>query len=232
VGAVAITARRALALLAGVPDSEAWLWPLTIEGSMTQATVALLALAHLQGRAQEPAQPGSDECIDAADTDAAPTDERLDSAHIVEDEPAVHTRRSLESCDGQWAKVAQMICDRDRSRRRDPDVVAAILTRHYEDGRTPTQMAREVNRSRSAVGRIISRAAQVHPRDFGVHAPRNTRTNQTVTRTQPEPVRTARLVIVRCHPQFSRPRTSVMTTYHSHGVPLETYRNHSPLRSR
>ncbi|WP_330232604.1 DUF2637 domain-containing protein [Nocardia sp. NBC_00508] len=39
-------ALRSLAVTTGVPSSEAWLWPLVIEGSMAQSTVALLALAH------------------------------------------------------------------------------------------------------------------------------------------------------------------------------------------
>ncbi|WP_225732447.1 MULTISPECIES: DUF2637 domain-containing protein [unclassified Nocardia] len=43
---LSFTALRALAVLAGIPEREAWLWPLIIEGSMAQATVALLALAH------------------------------------------------------------------------------------------------------------------------------------------------------------------------------------------
>ena len=41
---LSFTALRSLAITAGVPHGEAWLWPLIIEGSMAQSTVALLAL--------------------------------------------------------------------------------------------------------------------------------------------------------------------------------------------
>ncbi len=47
---LSFTALRALAVTAGIPAGEAWLWPLIIEGSMAQATVALLALAHSSAR--------------------------------------------------------------------------------------------------------------------------------------------------------------------------------------
>ncbi|MFD4433336.1 DUF2637 domain-containing protein [Nocardia sp. NPDC058497] len=43
---MSFTALRGLAVTAGVPAAEAWLWPLIVEGSMTQSTIALLALAH------------------------------------------------------------------------------------------------------------------------------------------------------------------------------------------
>ncbi|WP_225732708.1 helix-turn-helix domain-containing protein, partial [Nocardia sp. JCM 34519] len=58
-----------------------------------------------------------------------------------------------------WSQIASVICERDPARRRDPAEVATILARHYEDGWTPTQISREINRSRSTVSRIISHAA-------------------------------------------------------------------------
>ncbi|MET8800949.1 DUF2637 domain-containing protein [Nocardia sp. NPDC004568] len=47
---LSFTALRALTATAGIPAGEAWLWPLTIEGPMAQATVPLLALAHSSAR--------------------------------------------------------------------------------------------------------------------------------------------------------------------------------------
>ncbi|QIS02195.1 DUF2637 domain-containing protein [Nocardia brasiliensis] len=47
---LSFTALRSLALLAGIPAGEAWLWPLIVEGSMAQSTIALLALAHTANR--------------------------------------------------------------------------------------------------------------------------------------------------------------------------------------
>ncbi|MFF3570138.1 DUF2637 domain-containing protein [Nocardia jiangxiensis] len=45
---LSFTALRSLAESAGIPHQQTWLWPLIIEGSMTQATVALIALTRAQ----------------------------------------------------------------------------------------------------------------------------------------------------------------------------------------
>jgi hypothetical protein len=45
---LSFTALRSLAELAGIPHQQIWLWPLIIEGAMTQATIALIALTRAQ----------------------------------------------------------------------------------------------------------------------------------------------------------------------------------------
>lgn len=65
----------------------------------------------------------------------------------------------------QWSRIATAICERDPARRRDPSDVAAILSRHYDHGQTPTQISHDLHRSRSAISRIISDAAPL--RSFG-----------------------------------------------------------------
>lgn len=50
---LSFTALRSLAITAGIPPGEAWLWPVIIEGSMGQATVALLSLARSPTRDDE-----------------------------------------------------------------------------------------------------------------------------------------------------------------------------------
>lgn len=169
---LSFTALRDLAVLAAVPDAEAWLWPIIIEGSMAQATVALLALAHSNPtRALEPPAPAG-----PADLRASPA--QSSAAHIGRQ--TENSRAHSASCSAsvlliesardanqpstpKWSRVASSLCDRDPAHRRDPVEVATILTRHHDDGWTPTQISREIQRSRSTISRIISDAAQLQP---------------------------------------------------------------------
>ncbi|MFX0581072.1 hypothetical protein [Nocardia nepalensis] len=73
----------------------------------------------------------------------------------------MRTHSETESPALPWTLVATALCERDPARRRDPAEVAAILTRHYDDGWTPTQISHEIHRSRSTISRIISDAAQL-----------------------------------------------------------------------
>lgn len=155
------SALSSLAVFAGVPSNEAWLLPLIIEGSMTQATVALLALTHSHGsRAHDPQaltydeaeypHPPSTYSEGATNITNAPVDTADMGTHIAKRPHGLH-----------WTAIARAICDRDPARRRDQDQVATILARHYDDGWTPTQISREIQRSRSMVSRIISDAARL-----------------------------------------------------------------------
>ncbi|WP_425298364.1 DUF2637 domain-containing protein [Nocardia abscessus] len=56
---LSFTALRSLAVTADVPPSEAWLWPLIVEGSMAQSTVALLTLAHSSTHRDDGASPAT-----------------------------------------------------------------------------------------------------------------------------------------------------------------------------
>ncbi|MET8424849.1 DUF2637 domain-containing protein [Nocardia sp. NPDC004860] len=51
---LSFTALRSLADSAGIPMSESWLFPIIVEGSMTQATISLLAFAHSGLRRRPP----------------------------------------------------------------------------------------------------------------------------------------------------------------------------------
>lgn len=164
---LSFTALRALAVQAGIPAQEAWLWPLIIEGSMTQATVALLALARSPQpgahtvpvtivEETDPASPKSDE----AAVEHAGAHHETDVRTAIEATPAPAEDEPLAR---SWPEIATVICDRDPAHRRDPAEVATILTRHYDDGWTPTQISRELNRSRSTISRIISHATEFAP---------------------------------------------------------------------
>ncbi|WP_051021599.1 DUF2637 domain-containing protein [Nocardia araoensis] len=165
---LSFTALRSLAITAGVPHGEAWLWPLIIEGSMAQSTVALLALAHsassevrshasdrTNGESLMPLMidPVSDQRVEAAD----PEKNTIDSVHTPRD--ASESRRR------DFAEIAARLCARDPARRRDPELVAQALAHHHLDGWNSTRIADELNKSRSTISRILSDAATFTPRN-------------------------------------------------------------------
>ncbi|WP_249643727.1 DUF2637 domain-containing protein [Nocardia sputi] len=101
---LSFTALRSLAIIAGIPPGEAWLWPVIIEGSMGQATVALLSLARSPTSEDEatnaPVPPVRTRNEDAALDHHGTTGERTACADRRNDlrkplEPAVRTPESL-----------------------------------------------------------------------------------------------------------------------------------------
>ncbi|WP_410874809.1 DUF2637 domain-containing protein [Nocardia sp. A7] len=158
---LSFTALRSLALTAGVPRGEAWLWPLIIEGSMAQATVALLALAYsTPGRGHQRAHAG-----DRAPTDLSePQNLSVVPGEVAQKELVVaRAVRTVPSrspdCSRDFSELATQLCARDPARRRDPELVARALAHHHLDGWNPTRIATELNKSRSTISRILSDAA-------------------------------------------------------------------------
>lgn len=185
---LSFTALRSLAITAGIPPGEAWLWPVIIEGSMSQATVALLSLARSPTsgneatnaprppvRTQNEATALGDRGITGEHTDCADeqiavrTPESMLAAVCTPPETGVRTPEPMPetvrtlSGDGErtpesLSLVAQRLCARDPAGRRDPDQVAQILALHYLDGLNPSQIAQRVAPSRTTVSRILSDA--------------------------------------------------------------------------
>lgn len=157
---LSFTALRDLAVVAGIAEREAWIWPVIIEGSMAQATLALLAIAHgpVTNRAHAAfatMPPAPDASLHATSPDRTNPDHAPDA-----DGCALEVRTPCRpSFNGEsWIPIAELICTSDPARRRDPAVVAQVLARHHDDGWNPSQIAREMNRSRSSVSRIISQS--------------------------------------------------------------------------
>lgn len=157
---LSFTALRELALLVGIPEPQAWLWPIIIEGSMTQATTALITLTHTPRPdttlTQDPKPPTPD--------GNPPHGRELKPprAHDTKTPAAlprsVHTHATNEPAPPNWSHLAMIICARDPGHRRNPSEIATILTHHYDDGQTPTQISRHTGRSRSTISRIINQA--------------------------------------------------------------------------
>ncbi|WP_067681545.1 DUF2637 domain-containing protein [Nocardia miyunensis] len=169
---LSFTALRALAQLAGIPYQQTWLWPLIIEGSATQATVALIALTRAQqAPAYEP--PAADS---AFGDDSSPRP--LPSDGNTAEPMYSHSR------DRRWARIAMALCSRDPVHRRSPEDIVQILTWHHEDGLTPTEIARMSPRSRSTISRIIEQAAELDlpaPAPLSASTSRDNATPQNTT---------------------------------------------------
>jgi len=154
---LSFTALRSLAELAGIPHSQAWLWPLIIEGSMTQATVALISITQ---------PPHDTSTAPEATASAGPTtvlNALPESSGTLVDEDAVRTTEATVAGTTSWNDIAAVICARDPARRRDPDEVAHILALHHAEGLTATEIAERTHRSRSTVSRILTRARALDP---------------------------------------------------------------------
>ncbi|WP_181068541.1 DUF2637 domain-containing protein [Nocardia nova] len=154
---LSFTALRSLAELAGIPHNQAWLWPLIIEGSMTQATVALISITqppHDTSPTTETAAPTGPTAV----PDALP-----ESSGTPAGDEIVRTPEATVAGTTTWREIAAVICARDPARRRDPDEVAHILALHYAEGLNASEIAERTHRSRSTVSRILTRAQTLDP---------------------------------------------------------------------
>ncbi|WP_280203029.1 DUF2637 domain-containing protein [Nocardia cyriacigeorgica] len=127
---LSFTALRSLAATAGVPGAEAWLWPLIIEGSMAQSTVALLALAHSSNTAPGPTGHSQSESDYFPDSVHGSVPSARDAT--AEEPTFERVRTPLDSAApvlADFAALAELLCARDPARRRDPYVVAHALKR-------------------------------------------------------------------------------------------------------
>lgn len=159
---LSFTALRALAITAGVPVAEAWLWPLIVEGAMTQSSIALLTLAHAH-------PPDTRLALAAAVPDPQPPAAQAAVLGGAAELPATQTGASglnEESRDDPVGGVdlellATLICDQDPGGRRDPATVVAVLAHRYVDGWSASRVSRELGCSRSAVSRILRDAERL-----------------------------------------------------------------------
>ncbi|MEV0467237.1 DUF2637 domain-containing protein [Nocardia tengchongensis] len=163
------TALRDLAGTTGVPATQAWLWPLIIEGSMTQASVAILARARSPRPQTQSTSalhtPSARSTLSAlgscrsADVDVVRTHPDCEPDYTIAPPEVPCAHNGSRPGAGGWVEIAAAICDRDHARRRDPAEVAIVLSKHFDQGRIPTQISHEIRRSRSTISRIISNAA-------------------------------------------------------------------------
>ncbi len=160
---LSFTALRSLAITAGVPTAEAWLWPLIVEGSMTQSTIALLTLAHAhQPREPDLEFPTSTHIQLPNPARIAVSKRPTEVAVSAGDDPAPLADNNDGGCaHADLAALAVRICEQDPARRRNLDTVTTILSHHYVDGWTATHIARKLGCSRSSASRILRDAERI-----------------------------------------------------------------------
>jgi hypothetical protein len=137
-------ALRDLAVLCGLRPSLAWLWPLVVDVTITQATVSLLALSR-----QEPPE-GSP--VDSAD-DGQGSVVAMVPAQRELATGRTHPARESDHHDDR-AVHAVMASKRTK---QPPEVVRAILERHA-NGKKTNDICDEFGLHHSTVSRIISTA--------------------------------------------------------------------------
>jgi hypothetical protein len=154
-------ALRDLAVLCGLRPSLAWLWPLVVDVTITQATVSLLALSR-----QDPRE-GTSSHTDAGDTaepivgkDAATEDERAQASVVA----MVGARR--ESAAGRTSAAGGSAHHNEHAvhavmaskrTKQPPEVVRAVLERHA-DGAKTNDICEQLNLHHTTVRRIIATA--------------------------------------------------------------------------
>lgn len=154
-------ALRDLAVLCGLRPSLAWLWPLVVDVTITQATVSLLALSRQDPREDTPSH------TDAGDTaepivgnDAVTQDERAQASVAAmvgarRESAAGHTSAAGGSAGHNEHAVHAVMAS--KRTKQPPEVVRAVLERHA-DGAKTNDICEQLNLHHTTVRRIIATA--------------------------------------------------------------------------
>lgn len=140
-------ALRDLAGRAGVRAELAWLWPIAVDASIAQCTVALLSLSR---RSTSPAV--------APPTDPQMLDDEREHEDAAEPDPSVETK------DPVVAELAAALVESGRT-KQSPEVIAEVLSR-TKRGQRPGQIVAAMGLHHSTVNRVLND----HHRIQGQHA--------------------------------------------------------------
>lgn len=135
-------ALRDLAVSLGFHPDTAWLWPVAIDVSIAQSTLALLTLTPRRRRGAQPTAPRPAALSVVADA-------RGGTPRVFADRGAA----------AQWKPTADQLV-REGVTSKDPEVVAAILAEHAA-GTPPSTIGRRQNVHHTTVNRILSAARGV-----------------------------------------------------------------------
>lgn len=153
-------ALRDLALRAGVRESLAWLWPITVDATIGQATLALLALSRAPAALETPAPAQEPQTVPAVPTIEAagftPNASAGTAARMPAVEPAPARATAGSSSRSSMRRAAEAAIDAGIT-TLPVEVVTEVFERHSE-GANPNQIAKAVSKSRSTVSRLIERS--------------------------------------------------------------------------
>lgn len=144
-------ALRALAVeWAGLPPSTAWLWPLAIDLSIAQSTLALLALTRPQPpAAAPPVAEAARPAVEAHEADATRHEASAAEAEVI----AEVVEAGVEG----WAEEAEALIAAGAT-RLDRDRLAVVLA-ELAEGSSPNAIARKIGVGYNTVARIRDRVA-------------------------------------------------------------------------
>ncbi len=155
-------ALRDLATRCGIRQNLAWLWPVAVDVTMTQATVSLLALTRIPATpvpARQPPHPDRGDHLSIEDSAAqdVPMPAWLSASATPLDPagpaPASGKAPRERRHDDQAARVVA-----SRRTKQPPEVVAAVLQRHAA-GQKVSEIGVAFNLHHSTVSRIVANGA-------------------------------------------------------------------------
>jgi len=168
-------ALRDLAVALGMSPSRAWLWPVAIDVSIANSTLALLSLAPPRATPGQLKRPTVARPAPARQRQPAPThasvDERSGPPATLEPVAETAAQRALAAVPDvtvapvdpaaltRWKSTADQLV-RSGVTSKDPDVVAAVLAEHAA-GTAPSTIGRRLDIHYSTVGRIVAGAAEL-----------------------------------------------------------------------
>jgi hypothetical protein len=158
-------ALRDLAVAVGMPPGRAWLWPVAIDASIANSTVALLSMSS----SREPADLGAAK-IGSPSKPVAPR-EVVDSPAHPRAKPAPTLKSGPLSlveapvsedpaATARWKTVAEALI-RDGVTSKDPQLVAAVLAEHAA-GTARSTIGRRLAIHHKTVGRILVAAGELN----------------------------------------------------------------------
>ncbi|QIS13639.1 DUF2637 domain-containing protein [Nocardia arthritidis] len=163
-----------LAIQVGMSQHLAFLFPLIVDGAIGQATIALLVLARTEPDTAEPAvrtepvrtvsvrEVRNETRTSTAEMLIHQRTPELEGAQPDPIEASAHQQRTdpVREID-RWTALAEQICSADPAGRRDPATVATILRLRHEQKYTHSQIAEQIDTSKSTVTRTLTAAEKL-----------------------------------------------------------------------
>lgn len=131
-------ALRDLAGRAGVRQELSWLWPIAVDASIAQCTVALLSLSRRSTAARVPLPPAQ---VTVEDEDSQNDSAQANVADAAPRDPWVD-------------EIAAALVENGRT-RQPPDVIAEVLSR-TKRGQKPSQIGADMGIHHSTVNRVLN----------------------------------------------------------------------------
>lgn len=150
-------ALRDLAFRCGIREDLAWLWPVAVDVTMTQATVSLLALTRIPAARLPPKSGIADLNVEGVAVQSISKRNLLSASPTSLDPTGASPASGVAPQERHHAdQTARVVAS--RRTKQPPEVVAAVLQR-YVAGQKVSEIGVELNLHHSTVSRIVANAA-------------------------------------------------------------------------